>query len=57
MRSSVLRSRRGRLVINLESTRKLRLSRTNIRPGRKKGQKSIKSKNMARKGNPISVRL
>jgi len=45
------------LVINLESTRKLRLSRTNIGPGRKKGQKSIKSKNMARKGNPISVRL
>ncbi|CAN6924110.1 unnamed protein product [Brassica oleracea] len=57
MRSSVLRSLRGRLVINLESTRKLRLSRTNIGPGRKKGQKSIKSKNMARKGNPISVRL
>jgi len=57
MRSSVLRSLRGRLVINLESTRKLRLSRTNIVPGRKKGQKSIKSKNMARKGNPISVRL
>ena len=57
MRSSVLRSLRGRLVINLESTRKLRLSRTNIGPGRKKGQKSIKSKNMARKGNPISVRF
>ena len=57
MRSSVLRSLRGRLVINLESTRKLRLSRTNIIPGRKKGQKSIKSKNMARKGNPILVRL
>ncbi|KAJ3668692.1 hypothetical protein LUZ61_022846 [Rhynchospora tenuis] len=56
MRSSVLRSLRGRLVINLESTRKLRLSRTNSGPGRKKGQKSI-NQNMARKGNPISVRL
>lgn len=56
MRSSVLRSLRGRLVINLESTRKLRLSRTNSEPGRKKGQKSI-NPNMARKGNPISVRL
>ena len=37
---------------------KRRLSRTNIGPGRKRGKKSsLSAYHMARKGNPISVRL